>query len=314
MSGELVAALALGFGLYLLVTAVPFGAPRPSLDERLRLFEVDARVAERRTTTWATRPLLPWAAVDALVRPLLEDVAGPLRRVLGGHGGFGGELERQLRLLQPGTDPRWFVAQQLLIGGGVALAVLAFFLVIGELGAVGLVVSVLCALAGFLAPQVRLQAAARGRRARIVAEVPGMCRLLSLALDAGMSLDRALLAIAGRSAGPLGRGLQAAHKEVVGDRRLKDALSDLAGREGIPELEAFVTLLCVSDDEGLELIPSLEAMATSLNEKRAARTIEAAEKGSIKMLAPVAFVMFPVALAIALAPLVGTVLSLLGHS
>ncbi len=79
-------------------------------------------------------------------------------------------------------------------------------------------------------------------------------------------------------------------------------------------METFITLLCASDQQGLELIPSLEAMATSLNEKRAARTIEAAEKGSIKMLAPVAFVMFPVVLAVALAPLVATVLSLLGKS
>ena len=100
---------------------------------------------------------------------------------------------------------------------------------------------------------------------------------------------------------------------MVGDRRLKDALSDLARRERVPELDTFVTLLCVSEHEGLELIPSLEAMATSLNEKRAARTIEAAEKGSIKMLAPVAFVMFPVALAVALAPLLGSVFSLVGH-
>ena len=62
-----------------------------------------------------------------------------------------------------------------------------------------------------------------------------------------------------------------------------------------------------------ELIASLEALAGSLNEKRAARTIELAEKGSIKMLAPVALVMFPVALLIVVAPLVGTALSLLGQ-
>jgi tight adherence protein C len=314
MTIELVATLALGVGLYLLLTALPVGARRPSLDARLRQFDADARVAERRTPKWAVRPLLPWAGVDAVVRPLLEDLAGPLRRVLGAEGAFGAELERQLRLLRPGTDPRLFVAQQLLVGGGVALAVLVFFLAIGQLPALGLLMSVLGGLAGFLAPQVRLRARARQRRERIVTELPALCRLLTLALDAGMSLDRALLAVARRSAGPLGRALLAAQKEVVGDRRLKDALADLAGREQVSELEAFIGLLCVSDQEGLELIPSLEAMATSLNEKRAARTIEAAEKGSIKMLAPVAFVMFPVALAIALAPLVGTVLSLLGHS
>src|SRR6266542_357035 len=314
MNPELIGALLLAVGLYLLVTALPFGAPRPPLDERLRQFDVDARLADRRTASWAVRPLLPWARVDNLVRPLLEDLAGPLRRALGGQGAFGAELEWQLRLLRPETDPRSFVAQQLLIGCGAALVVLAFFLAVGELGAFGLALSVLAGLAGFLAPLVQLRARARQRRERMVAELPALCRLLSLALDAGMSLDRALSAVALRSAGPLGRALQAAQTEVVGDRRLKDALGDLAVREQISDLLALVALLCVSDQEGLELIPRLEAMAAPLNEKRAARTIEAAEKGSIKMLAPVAFVMFPVALAIALAPLVATVFSLVGHS
>ena len=121
--------------------------------------------------------------------------------------------------------------------------------------------SVVGGVAAFMAPQVWLRAESRRRRERIVVELPSVCRLLSLALDAGMSLDRALLVVARRSAGPLGRALQAAYDEVIGDRRLKDALSDLARRERVPELDTFVTLLCVSEHEGLELIPSLEAMA-----------------------------------------------------
>ena len=100
MTVELVAPLVIGAGVYLVVTALPFGAPRLSLDERLRRFDVDARVAERRTATWTPRPLLPWAPIDAVVRPLLEDLAGPLRRALGGHGAYGSELDRQLRWLR----------------------------------------------------------------------------------------------------------------------------------------------------------------------------------------------------------------------
>jgi tight adherence protein C len=314
MTGELVAATLLGAGVYLLVTALPFAEARLSLDERLRRFDVDARLAERRSPRWASRPLLPWARLDAVVRPLLEDLAGPLRSAVGGQGTYGAELERRLRMVWPGTDPRSFVARQLLAGGTAALAVLALLLAGGAPVGLGLVLVVAAGLVGFMAPQIWLRLETGRRRDRMVAELPAVCRLPSLALDAGLSLDRALLMVARRSAGPLGRALQAAQEEVVGDRRLKDALSDLAGRERMAELDAFVTLLCVSDREGLELMPSLEAMANSLNDRRSARTIEAAEKGSIKMLAPVAFVMFPVALLVALAPLLDTVLHLVGHS
>jgi tight adherence protein C len=314
MSAEFAAGFVLGVGIYLLVTALPFAEPRASWDERLRQFDVDARVAERRSAAMSSRPLVPWAAVNTVLQPLLEDLASPVRRALGGEGVYGAELHRQLRLVRPGADPRWFAALQVLLGGAAALASVAASLAIGAPASLALGLTLVGGVLAFIAPQLWLRAASGRRRQNIIAELPALCRLLALALDVGMSLDRALLVVARRSAGPLGRALQAASEEVVGDRRLKDALADLGTRERVPELDSFITLLLVSEREGLELIPSLEAMAMSLHERRAARTIEAAEKGSIKMLAPVAFVMFPVALAVALAPLLGTVLSLVGHS
>jgi tight adherence protein C len=295
------------------VSSLPFGAVPPSLEDRLRRFDVDLRVAERRIAASHSRALLPWAPANAVLQPLLEDIASPVRRILGGQGVYGADLEWRLRLVRPGADPRWFVAQQLLLGGAAGIIVLMLALATGAAATVTLTLATVVAACAFGAPQLLLRAECSRRRERIVAELPAVCRLLSMALDAGMSLDRSLLVVARRSAGPLGRGVQAACEEVVGDRRLKDALSDLGARERVQELDGFITLLNVSEHEGLELIPSLEAAATSLKEKRAARTIEAAEKGSIKMLAPVAFVMFPVALAVALAPLLGSVLSLVGH-
>jgi tight adherence protein C len=314
MSMELIAAVAVGAGVYLVVSSLPFGAVPPSLEDRLRRFDVDLRVAERRTAASHSLALLPWAPANAVLQPLLEDIASPVRRIVGGQGVYGADLEWRLSLVRPGTDPRWFVAQQLLLGGAAGIIVLMLALATGAAATLTLTLATAVAAAAFVAPQLLLRAECSRRRERIVAELPAVCRLLSMALDAGMSLDRSLLVVARRSAGPVGRGVQVACEEVVGDRRLKDALSDLGARERVQELDTFITLLNVSAHEGLELIPSLEAMATSLKEKRAARMIEAAEKGSIKMLAPVAFVMFPVALAVALAPLLGSVLSLVGHS
>ena len=83
MSVEVIAAAALGAGVYLMVSTLPFGAAMPSLEDRLRKFDVDARVAERRIAASPARPLLPWAPVNAVFQPLLEDLASPVRRVLG---------------------------------------------------------------------------------------------------------------------------------------------------------------------------------------------------------------------------------------
>jgi hypothetical protein len=71
-------------GLYLVLSSLPVFQPRPSLHERLRRFDVDARLRERRPVIAPTaRPLLPWAPLDAALRPLLEDLATPMQRLLG---------------------------------------------------------------------------------------------------------------------------------------------------------------------------------------------------------------------------------------
>src|SRR5260221_7829868 len=88
MSADLLAVLMVGFGIYVLVTALPWVQSHPSLAEQLRRFDVDVRVAERAQGQRGPYPLLPWPAVDAIVRPLLEDVVGPMRRLLSGIGGF----------------------------------------------------------------------------------------------------------------------------------------------------------------------------------------------------------------------------------
>src|SRR5207302_9894070 len=83
MSPQLPALLLVGLGLYLVTTSLPFGAGRPPLGERLRRWDVDALVSRRRTGRRGERRLLPWAAADAVLRPLLEDLAEPVRGLLG---------------------------------------------------------------------------------------------------------------------------------------------------------------------------------------------------------------------------------------
>src|SRR5258708_3564456 len=99
MSADLLAVLMIGFGTYVLVTALPWLQPHPTLAEQLRRFDVDVRVAERAQGQRGARPLLPWPAVDAIVRPLLEDFVGPMRRLLSGIGGYGADLDRDLQLV-----------------------------------------------------------------------------------------------------------------------------------------------------------------------------------------------------------------------
>src|SRR5262249_24290941 len=130
------AAILGALGIYVAVTALPWGVPRPSLAEQLRRFDADVRVAERTRRLRAQGPLLPWPSLDAVLRPLLEDLVGPVRRMLSGVGGFGSDLDRELRLVRPGTDARRFIADQLVLSRlAVPVAVAVGLVVRGRLGA-----------------------------------------------------------------------------------------------------------------------------------------------------------------------------------
>ncbi len=85
-------------GLYVVLSSVPLFGPRPSLEERLGRFDVDARLRDRQATV-AGQPLLPWASLDAALRPLLEDLLEPLHRLLLRKGVFSRSVECELRVV-----------------------------------------------------------------------------------------------------------------------------------------------------------------------------------------------------------------------
>lgn len=312
MTAEFAAALLVGLGVFLLVTALPWGAPRPTLAEQLRRFDVDARVAER--APWRpARPLLPWPAADAALRPLLEDLAGPLRRLLGAAGTYGPALERDLRLLRPGADPGHFLAEQVLWSGLAASGLLALLLAVGRLEPAGLLLVAVVGLLGFLGPLLRLRAAARERRRRLLAELPQVARLLAVAVSAGLVPDAALERVGRRSAGVLGAELRRVYREVAaGQARLLDALAALAERERVPEVAMLVGQLRAADAQGLPLAPALETLATGLRERQAVHLLEAGEKGSVRMVLPLGLAMVPALLAVAVVPGFAALRGLLG--
>ncbi len=312
MSPELWALLLVGLGVYLLVTGLPLGDARAPLAERLRRFDVDVLMTERRPTPTTARRLLPWLPADAVLRPLLEDLAGPVRQLLGGSRWFGAELEEQLRLLRPGTTAVAFVAQQLLLGAATTLVAVTSLLVVGLAAPQALLVAAVLGLLGFLWPQARLRAEGAARRRRIGSELPQVAWLLAVARSAGLGLDAAVDSVARSSVGPLGQGLLRAQAQVGGGLSLVDALERLAERERVPELTGLVSRLRATDELGLPLVQALEDFATSVQEKAVHQLLEKGEKGSLKALLPLGLGMLPVSIAVTVTPGILVVLHLVG--
>jgi tight adherence protein C len=302
VSPQLPALLLVGLGLYLVVTSLPFGEGRRPLLERLRRWDVDALVGERRVARRAGRRLLPWAGADAVLRPLLEDLAEPVGRLLRAGGLLGSDLDSQLRLLQPGTSPNEFVARQLLFGVAGALGAATLTLAAGQPAGTAITLGLAAGGFGFVWPRTRLAGEGRARRQRIQVELPQIVRLLAVSRSAGLGLDAAVERVAGASVGPLGRGLHQARAQVSGGLGLMDALEGLAAREDVPDLSDVVSRLRATDEHGLPLVQALEDLASSSEQRAANRLLEQGEKGALKALLPLGLLMVPVSVVVSVVP------------
>jgi tight adherence protein C len=291
-------------GLYLVLSALPPFQARPSLEERLRRFDVGAHLSGQRAGSRAPAArLVPHAALDAALRPLLEDLVGPVQRLLLRDGIFGSSVERDLRLISPGTSRQAFVARQLLWGVAVSVVSGAVFATHEQLDAVHVLVSVLAGVLGSIVPWLMLRRAARARKRRVLAELPHVARLLAMAMSASLPLDVGLAHAGARSQGPLGQLI--VHTSKLAAQGTCGLLPELARRcelEGVAELFSFVGLLQASHAQGLPLAPGLETLAHTLEQRSAARLLATAERGSIKMLFPLALVLTPVVVVVTLVP------------
>jgi hypothetical protein len=313
MTPEALACVLVGLGLYLAVTALPFGAPEASLDEQLERFQVDS-ARERPVGGAASRPLLPWAPLDAALGPLLEDLARPVQRLVGSHGPFGSELDRWLVVLAPGTSRLGFLTQATAWGLLLGALVLFGMLSRGGAWAPALICAGLFAVVGFLAPVLVLRARARKRGRRVLAELPHVAGLLSVALSAGLPLDVALGQAGQQSSGTLGRELvRAQHMVGSGGWGLHEALATMAERERVSQLDTFVAQLRAADEQGLVLGNWLDTFVQTLQEQRATRLLAEAEQASVKMVFPLALVMAPVSVVIVLAPGLMALTNLVGR-
>lgn len=305
--------LVLGLAFHTLITAPwqPLGRPRPDLREQLRQLDVEELLADapERDARQDT-PLFPFPALDALLRPPLQDASVLLRAGLARLGVAGGrDTAARLALLHPDARPETaleqFWVRKLLCG----LVPLGLFLLVKTTSTRPLddwpfVVWPLACAAGFLYPDQRLARLVAERRARLVRELPATIDLLAIGLAGGQSLEQALLLVPGASCGVLAREFGALLREVAASRRpLAAALEELAARNGVPELSGLLTQLRASLEHGAtDLVPLLAAQAATLREQQRLRILAEARRAQVRMLLPVGLGILPVLIFVLLAP------------
>jgi len=162
--------LLLGWGVYLVLMAQPWGRPKPDLGERLRMLDVEERIRLAELGRYQTRPLFASRILENMLRPLIEDTGRALRGVLQRLGLAGGrELEARLRVLRPGVEVVQLLGEKVATGLIVAATFpLMNLLHIDPLGTWPVWVWLVGFGLGFVLPDWDLQRRAAERHGRVL--------------------------------------------------------------------------------------------------------------------------------------------------
>jgi len=159
-------------------------------------------------------------------------------------------------------------------------------------------------LLGFYLPHFQLSSSITNRQKQVRKDMPDALDLLTICVEAGLGFDAAMARVAEKWNSPLSMAFARVIQEVQLGKLRREALHDMQENIGISELTSFVAAIIQSEQLGVSMSKVLRVQADQMRVRRRQLAEEEAHKASIKMLIPMAFLMFPSLLIILLAPAV----------
>lgn len=144
----------------------------------------------------------------------------------------------------------------------------------------------------------------QNRQARIRGALPKCADILVVAVEAGMTLDRAITLYTDRFKGPLSDELRRIGEDVKVGHRRRDAFRASMDRVNLEDLTRFLGAILLAERFGVPVAIVLRDQSDALKQRRTLRIREASMKAPIKMLIPTVSLILPALLIILLGPLV----------
>jgi Flp pilus assembly protein TadB len=236
------------------------------------------------------------AQLDELFRPwargrLTEGQAAELTQLLHAAGRYG-TTPLQLRV--------WQLKCAVLMPIG---AVVFTFALLGFNAAVTALVALAGTLGGFMYPVFALQREGSQRRDRILKQLPTTLDLLTVCVEAGLSLQAGLQKVVEKTRpSPLREELDQVLREIQLGRPRGDALREMARRVGLKEVNSVVLAMVQAEAMGTGIAKSLRIQSEIARENRVQRAQEQAMQAPVKLSFPLVFFIFPVVFIVIFGP------------
>lgn len=158
---------------------------------------------------------------------------------------------------------------------------------------------------GYYLPNAVLARKREWRQRAVFEEFPDMLDLLTVCVEAGLGLDAAMLRVSEELAlrcPVMAEEMELTLLELRSGFSKEKALTNLALRTGVEDVDRFASMLIQADRFGTSLADSLRVLSEMLRTKRRMLAEEQAAKIALKLLFPLIFFIFPTLLLVLLGP------------
>lgn len=203
-------------------------------------------------------------------------------------------------------DPTLFLALQFVSGIGFGLLLFVVLRIVGKgipPGRVFLFVAGIT-IVGFFFPQYSLSKSITRRQKNVRKAMPDALDLLTICVEAGLGFEAAMAKVAEKWSNELSLAFTRVIKEIQLGKLRKEALHDMQANIGLSEMTSFVAAVIQSEQLGVSMAKVLRIQADQMRVRRRQLAEEEAHKAPIKMLIPMAFLIFPSLLIVLLTPAV----------
>jgi tight adherence protein C len=121
-------------------------------------------------------------------------------------------------------------------------------------------------------------------------------------VEAGLGFDAAMAKVVTKWTNPLTNAFNRVLQEIQLGKLRREALRAMSDNFGVSEMTSFVAAVIQSEQLGVSMARVLRIQADQMRVRRRQIAEEEAHKAPIKMLLPMAFIIFPSLLIVLLAP------------
>ncbi|HVP21331.1 MAG TPA: type II secretion system F family protein [Anaerolineaceae bacterium] len=158
------------------------------------------------------------------------------------------------------------------------------------------------AILGYFFPQLWISSKISQRQKNIRRAMPDALDLLTICVEAGLGFDAAMAKVSEKWQTELSLAFARVIQEVQLGKLRREAMRDMAERIGIPEMTSFVAAVIQSEQLGVSMSTVLQIQADQMRTKRRQHAEEEAHKAPLKMLIPMALLIFPSLMVVLMTP------------